>query len=93
MEHIVDHECAVRQMLQLLAPRGLLVVTTQYNHREHCPTVYKRPDALYGQDALYICRSHSAKEIEMWEGLGARLKRRENVAVVQWSRLGDRPSR
>jgi SAM-dependent methyltransferase len=77
MEHIVDHESAVRHMLGLLAPRGLLVITTPYNHREYCPNVYKRPDALYGQDFPFICRSHSAKEIENWQGLGARLKRCE----------------
>ena len=77
MEHIVDHENAVCNMLRLLAPGGLLIITTPYNHREHCPNVYKRPDALYGQDNTYICRSHSAKEIERWQLLGARLKRRE----------------
>jgi 2-polyprenyl-3-methyl-5-hydroxy-6-metoxy-1,4-benzoquinol methylase len=77
MEHIVDHEIAVRNMLRVLAPGGLLIITTPYNHREHCPNVYKRSDALYGQDLPYICRSHSAKEIEDWQKLGARLKRRE----------------
>jgi 2-polyprenyl-3-methyl-5-hydroxy-6-metoxy-1,4-benzoquinol methylase len=77
MEHIVDHENAVRNMLRLLAPGGLLIITTPYNHREHCPNVYKRPDALHGQDNTYTCRSHSAKEIERWQQLGARLKRRE----------------
>ncbi|MCW5979862.1 MAG: class I SAM-dependent methyltransferase [Bryobacteraceae bacterium] len=77
IEHIVEHENAVRNMLALLAPGGLLIITTPYNHREHCPNVYKRTDALYGQDLPYICRSHSAREIEQWQRLGARLKRRE----------------
>ena len=77
MEHIEDHQNAVRNMLGVLAPGGMLVITTPYNHREHCPNVYKRPDALYGQDLPYICRSHSAQEIEQWQRLGARLKRRE----------------
>jgi 2-polyprenyl-3-methyl-5-hydroxy-6-metoxy-1,4-benzoquinol methylase len=77
IEHIVDHENAVRNMLRVLAPGGMLIITTPYNHHEHSPNVYKRPDALYGQDAPYICRSHSAKEIEQWQQLGARLKRRE----------------
>ncbi len=77
MEHIVDHENAVRNMLHVLAPGGQLIITTPYNHREYCPNVYKRPDALYGQDLPYICRSHSGEEIEKWQRLGARLKRRE----------------
>ena len=77
IEHIPDHEAAVRNMLQLLVPGGMLILTTPYNHGEYCPNVYKRPDALYGQDAPYICRSHSQKEIEGWQRLGARLTRRE----------------
>ncbi|MBV8552208.1 MAG: class I SAM-dependent methyltransferase [Acidobacteriaceae bacterium] len=77
MEHIVDHESAVRNMLRLLVPGGSLIITTPYNHHEYCPDVYKRPDALYGQDLPYICRSHSAREIEQWQQLGARLKQRE----------------
>jgi SAM-dependent methyltransferase len=77
MEHIVDHEAAMRNMLQLLAPGGLLILTTPYSHREPCPNVYRRPDALYGQTESYICRSHSAADLESWQRLGARLKRRE----------------
>jgi SAM-dependent methyltransferase len=77
MEHIVDHASAMRNMLKLLAPGGLLILTTPYNHHEPCANVYKRPDALYGQHLPYICRSHSIKEIETWQELGARLKRRE----------------
>lgn len=77
LEHIVDRESAVRNTLQLLAPGGLLTITTPYNHREPCPNVYNRSDALYGGDLPYICRSHSAQEIEQWQRLGARLKNRE----------------
>ena len=77
MEHIEDHENAVRQMLRLLAPGGLLVITTPYNQHEYCANVYKHPDALYGQHLPYICRSHSAEHIEKWQGLGARLRRKE----------------
>jgi SAM-dependent methyltransferase len=77
MEHIVDHQKAVANMLQMLVPGGLLIITTPYSAHEPCPNVYKRPDALYGQDMPYICRSHSEKDIEQWQQLGARLKRRE----------------
>ncbi len=77
LEHIEDQENAIRHMLRLLSPGGLLVITTPYNHSESCPNVYQRPDALYGQDLPYICRSHSAANLEKWQDLGARLKRRE----------------
>lgn len=77
IEHIVDHQKAVKSMLQLLAPGGLMIITTPYNHHGPCPNVYKRPDALYGQDLPFICRSHSVQEIDQWLQLGARLKHRE----------------
>lgn len=77
IEHIPDHQAAVRNMLNLLVPGGLLILTTPYSHSEPCPNVYKRPDALYGKDLPYICRSHSVRDLEQWQALGARLKRRE----------------
>lgn len=77
MEHIVDHESAVRNMLGLLQNGGSLIITTPYNHQTHVPNVYKRDDALYGKDLPYICRSHSVAEIDQWQNLGAKLKRRE----------------
>jgi len=75
IEHIEDHENAVRQMLRLLVPGGLLVITTPYSHANYCANVYMRPDALYGLNVL--CRSHSAAEIAKWQSLGAELKRME----------------
>jgi SAM-dependent methyltransferase len=78
MEHIVDHESAVRNILRVLSPGGQLIITTPYSaHQPPCPNVYQRPDALYGGDMPYICRSHSAKDIEIWQRLGLRLRKRE----------------
>jgi len=77
IEHIEDHETAVRNMLSLLAPGGQLIITTPYNHSESCPNVYLRKDAVYGQNFKIICRSSSASDIEKWQQLGARLKRIE----------------
>ena len=77
IEHIQDHLSAMRHMLQLLPPGGLLIVTTPYSHHEYCPNVYKRSDALYGQNLPYICRSHSEREVATWQRIGARLERRE----------------
>lgn len=77
IEHIAEHEQAFASMLRLLVPRGILILTTPYNHQEYCANVYKRADALYGKDQPYICRSHSVREVEKWQSLGARLRRRE----------------
>jgi SAM-dependent methyltransferase len=77
IEHVVEHEEAVCNMARMLVPGGLMIITTPYNHQQYSANVYARPDALYGQNLKFICRSHSAKEIEQWERLGLRLKRRE----------------
>ena len=77
LEHITDHARAVRQMVQLLAPGGLLILTTQYSHGNPHPNVYKHPQALYGQDLPYICRSSSESELKEWLATGLELERRE----------------
>jgi 2-polyprenyl-3-methyl-5-hydroxy-6-metoxy-1,4-benzoquinol methylase len=77
MEHIVEHENAVCNLTKLLRPGGVLLLTTPYSHDEYCDNVYRRPDALYGQGLPYICRSHSAREIQQWQNTGLRMKRRE----------------
>lgn len=76
LEHIEDHQAAMRQMLSLLNPQGILVLTCPYNEREFSPNVYQRPDALYGQDAAYICRSYSSRELAGWLSLGAALEKK-----------------
>jgi len=77
MEHITEHEKAFANMLQLLRPGGLLILTTPYSDSHPCANVYKRSDALYGSDLAYICRSHSAREVDQWQKLGAALIKRE----------------
>lgn len=77
LEHIEDHEAALRNMLGLLDPGGILILTCPYNHGEFSPNVYKRPDALHGQDAPYLCRSYSSKQMEKWLSFGAKLEQQE----------------
>jgi hypothetical protein len=77
IEHIENHSQAMRNMVRLLAPGGLLVLTTPYSHRQGHPNVYRHSDALYGQDAPYICRSSSKEELEQWLETGLTLVRRE----------------
>lgn len=77
LEHMEDHLPAVQQMVRSLLPGGLLIITTPYSHHNRCANVYRRPDALYGWDQPYICRSSSAEELEQWIGCGLRLVSRE----------------
>jgi hypothetical protein len=39
--------------------------------------VYTRPDALYGKDLPFICRSSSETELRQWLSCGLSLKKRE----------------
>jgi 2-polyprenyl-3-methyl-5-hydroxy-6-metoxy-1,4-benzoquinol methylase len=98
LEHIVDHEAAVRQMACMLEKGGLLILTCPYNHSEFCDNVYQRPDALYGKDAPYICRSYSLEQMQRWLSFGLTLEQRElwklfNGPVwatgerIQWERV------
>jgi 2-polyprenyl-3-methyl-5-hydroxy-6-metoxy-1,4-benzoquinol methylase len=77
LEHIEDHVRAMRNMTALLKPGGTLVLTTPYCHTGPYPNVYKHPEALYGQQAPYICRSSSSAEFDQWLALGLTLERRE----------------
>ena len=77
LEHIKDHLKAISNILELLELSGSLILTCPYNHHEFSPNVYKRPDALYGHDLPYICRSYSASELDSWLALGTVLEKME----------------
>lgn len=78
IEHIEDHLTAFKNMIGLLKPGGHLVVTTQYSELNPVPNVYKLQGAAYGQDAPYICRSTSRRELDEWiRQTGAELVKQE----------------
>ncbi len=66
LEHIPNHEEAIRQMFRLLKPGGYLVLTFPYNEKQYIDNVYKLQGAGYGQDVSCICRVYSRKEIDTW---------------------------
>ena len=77
LEHIKDHAHAIRNMANLLEPGGLLILTTPFSYHNPYPNVYAHPDALYGKDLPYACRSSSAAELEHWLSCGLQLESRE----------------
>lgn len=77
LEHIEDHARAIQNMVRLLATGGVLILTTPYSHHYPYPNVYRHPEALYGKDAPYICRSSSETELKQWLASGLVLERRE----------------
>ncbi len=77
LEHIEDHAKAVANMAHLLAPGGILILTTPYSAQHPYPNVYEHPDAVYGKDFPYKCRSSSQVELQQWLKSGLRIERRE----------------
>jgi hypothetical protein len=66
LEHIVESEAAVRNMIGLLNPMGYLVVTFPYREKGYVRNVYDLPGSSYGQDLPYITQSYSRNEIDSW---------------------------
>jgi hypothetical protein len=77
LEHIEHHIRAIQNMAGLLNLGGALILTTPFAYHNPHPNVYTRPDALYGSDAPYACRSSSASELDAWLACGFILERRE----------------
>jgi SAM-dependent methyltransferase len=72
LEHIREYDTAVRNMLQLLNPRGHLVLTFPFTWYEHVDDCYRQPGADAGlAAAYYIGNSYSADDLERWGEFGA----------------------
>ena len=66
LEHIEDHDSAVRNMIDLLVPGGHLVLTCPYTEKAYVRNCYKLESSAYGQDAPYICQSFSREQLDRW---------------------------
>ena len=66
LEHVEDHEKALNSMVKLLKSNGYLILTFPYNEKNFSPNIYEHPRAGYGQNAKYICKVYSRKELEKW---------------------------
>ncbi len=78
LEHIPEASTAVANMLRLLNPGGILVLTFPYTESEYVENVYDLPASSYGQDLPYVCQSFSRLQLEQWFGTaGARIERQE----------------
>jgi len=59
LEHIPNHQDAIRGMFSLLKP-------FPYNELHYVKNVYKLPGAGYSQNAPYICQVFSRGEVNQW---------------------------
>lgn len=73
LEHIPDHEAAVRGMESLLVPGGHLILTCPYNESRYEPNVYALPGATRGAHGNFICQMFSREELATWLAAGFEL--------------------
>jgi len=66
LEHIREHDAAMRQMLRLMRPGGHLILTIPYHETTYHPNVYESPEAAYGADLPYPAQSFSRAELDGW---------------------------
>ena len=69
LEHIKDHQGAMRKIMGLLKPGGHLVLAGPYTEREYVEDTYKVEAADPTSAKLpYMCRSYSRRELDLWGG-------------------------
>ncbi len=67
LEHVHSFEAALREMIRLMNPKGLLVLTFPYCERQYVENVYLRPESdAYEKGIPYMCHIFSRKEISHW---------------------------
>jgi SAM-dependent methyltransferase len=66
LEHIEPADDAVRSMLSLLNPGGLLVLTMPFTEGSYVRNVYELPGSSYGQQAPYVTQSYSRADVDRW---------------------------
>lgn len=66
LEHIPNHNAAVKGMLDLLKPGGFLIATFPYNQEIYVPNAYDLPDTSYPSNVGYICQIFSSNEMDRW---------------------------
>jgi SAM-dependent methyltransferase len=81
IEHIQDHEAAVRGLRSLLSSGGHAVLSFPYNERRFIENVYALPGVSYGADAPYICRMYSRRELQGWLAYGFEIERQEYYRI------------
>jgi 2-polyprenyl-3-methyl-5-hydroxy-6-metoxy-1,4-benzoquinol methylase len=66
LEHIVDHQTAVKSMFSLLSDNGYLLITCPYSDTSYIENVYALENSSYGKDAKYTTQSYSRAELDSW---------------------------
>ena len=67
LEHIENHDVAVKNMFSLLNEGGHIIITCPYTENQYVEDVYKLPESdAYGKDIFFVCQSYSRKQLNNW---------------------------
>jgi 2-polyprenyl-3-methyl-5-hydroxy-6-metoxy-1,4-benzoquinol methylase len=81
VEHIQDHDAAVRGLRSLVRSGGSVILSVPYHEGRFIENVYALPGVSYGADAPYICRVYSRREVQAWLADGFEVARQEYYRV------------
>lgn len=67
LEHIVEHNKAIKNMFGLLNEGGYLIITCPYTENNYNQNVYLLPESnLFGKSKPYVCQSYSRENLNNW---------------------------
>jgi SAM-dependent methyltransferase len=66
IEHISEHDAAIKSMFSLLNPGGHLVLTFPFNEKEYVENVYVLPGSGIKAVPTFITQVYSRREIDKW---------------------------
>ena len=66
LEHIKDHDRAMKNLFGLLAPGGHILLTCPYNRTKYYADVYKEPHIAETKSYAFICQLFSESEVDRW---------------------------
>ena len=71
LEHIQEHDAALRSLSRLLNPGGHLVVTFPYNEEVYAPNVYEVEGSNSKGRFAFATQAFSRKEVEYWTSVNS----------------------
>ena len=66
LEHVIEFNAAIKNMVSLLRRGGYLVLSFPYSEETYIPNVYDLKNSSYGQNAQYVTQAFSREELDFW---------------------------
>jgi SAM-dependent methyltransferase len=86
LEHIRDHARAVKNMLALLRPGGVAILTFPYNEKAYAENVYALPGSIGADKYPFVTQAFSRRQVDEWAAANG-----AQVAAQEYWRYFDGP--